>query len=298
MYIIPPMVVNDTVLVSSNVTEDDAPVYDAATTYAEGDTVIFEHSVYESLVDGNVGQNPPTVSTSWLRLGATNLYKAFDQHLTDRVVNAGSITYTIAHNGEFVSALAVFGLAGSTLEVETVDPDAGVVFSETYTLLDETGVVDWSTYFFSPIGVQRQEVIEIEIPPYLNAETTITVTGISGSAELGQIVIGRLLDIGVATYGVGLSLKDYSRKERDAFGNAIIVERAFAQNVDYPVVFPTNATRRLQNTLAAYRAKPVVWIGDTDESLGTIVYGYFNRFDILLPSPTISEATIEVEGLT
>lgn len=297
MNIIPPVTINDAILSATNIVEDDAPVWDNTTSYGLGDNVIDNHSVYESLITGNVGNDPSTSSLSWLRLGATNRYKAFDQRIGDRVVNADSVTYTIDHNGEFLTAVAAFGIVGATMEIEVTDPTEGVVFFKSYPLLDNSEVTDYYSYFFSPVGVQEQEVLEVEIPPYLNASTKVTILNTGSVAEVGQLVFGRLIGIGVATFGVGLSLKDYSRKERDAFGNPIIVERAFAQNVDFPVILPTISARRLQNTLAKYRAKPVVWVGDNEEGYGTLVYGYYNRFDILLSNPEISEATIEVEGL-
>jgi len=297
MKIIPPIEVTDANLTSSNVPETDAPFWLIGTTYAINDQVIYEHNIYESLVGGNAGNQPDISPTEWLFIGATNRYKAFDKRLSDVVSQAESITYTINHNGEFVSAVAFFGLKGSTLLVEVNDPDDGLAFSQSYVLLDDTGVIDWSTYFFSPIGVQRQEVLEVALPPYLNASTTVTITNAGGIAQVGQIVLGRLFDLGVTVYGTSISIEDYSRKERDAFGNAIIVERAFAQLVDYDVRIRTEVARRTQNTFAQYRTTPIVWVGDEKEELGTIVYGYYRRFDITLSSPLISDATIEVEGL-
>ncbi len=297
MKIITPIEISESNLFSSNIPENDAPLWDLETEYAEGAQVIFAHVVYESLEAGNLGNQPDQDSARWLRLGATNRYKAFDKRISDRAVMADQVTYTIAHGGAFVSGVAVFGIAGGTLEIEVTDPIDGVVFSKTYSLFDDTGVVDWYTYFFSPVGVQRQEVIEVEIPPYLNASTRITVTNTGGIAEVGQIAIGRVLDLGVTAYGTNISIEDYSRKERDAFGNAIIVERAFAQLIDYSLKVTTQTARRLQSTLAEYRTIPVVWIGSTTEELGTLVYGYYRRFDIVLAGPTVSDASIEVEGL-
>lgn len=297
MRIIPPVSVSDANLASTNIPEDDAPVWDVATEYGLGDTVIKNHSVYESLLAANTGNDPATDTVNWLYLGATNRYKPFDRRLSDRASYPDEITYTLDHNGEYISAVAVFGLVGTTLEIEVTDPVDGVIFSETYMLLDNSGVVDWSTYFFSPVGVQRQEVLEVAIPPYLAASTRITVANPGGVAEVGQVALGRLLDLGVTVYGTSLSIEDYSRKDRDTFGNPVIVQRAFSQLIDYSISLKTPTVRRLQNTLAGYRTTPIVWVGDADEDLGTIVYGYYQRFDIVVSSPTLSDASIEVEGL-
>lgn len=297
MQIITPIEISESNLTASSIAEDDAPAWLVGTSYALGDEVIFGHAVYESLEAANLGNQPDTDPLRWLRLGATNRYKAFDKRISDPATAADQISYTLAHDGNFVSGIAVFGMAGATLQIEVTDPADGLVFSETYTLFDDTGAVDWYSYFFSPIGVQRAEVIEVEIPPYLYASTTITVTNTGGIARIGQIAIGRVLDLGVTSYGTSLSIEDYSRKDRDQFGNAIIVERAFAQLIDYSIRVTTQAARQLQSTLAQYRTIPVVWIGSPTERLGTLVYGYYRRFDIVLAGPTVSDASIEVEGL-
>ena len=54
----------------------------------------------------------------------------------------------------------------------------------------------------------------------------------------------------------------------------------------------------MQNTLANFRATPIVYIGSEDEAFATIVYGFYRRFDITLEGPAYSFAAIEVEGLT
>lgn len=297
MQILPPVPVTQARIDATNVPETDAPVWDIATTYNLANTVIYEHAVYESLVGSNLGNQPDISATEWLRLGATNRFKPFDGIISDPAVQALNISYTLAHDGGYISGVAVFGLVGTSLEIKTVDPVDGTVFSQTYTLLDESSVVSWSDYFFSPVGVQRREILEIEIPPYINAATTITVSAASGDVAIGEIVLGRVLELGVTLYNTSLSIEDYSRKDRDQFGNPIIIERAFARLVDYDVKLPTASVRYVQSTLANIRARPVVWVGSVEEEYGTIVYGYYRRFDIVLSSPSLSDATIEVEGL-
>ena len=299
MRIVPPVSVSDSNLTFCNIPEDDADAWSSATDYSLGDLVMDDHIVYESILGtGNIDKKPSlNEDTFWLKLGATNKYKAFDNRLSDKATYDDELVYTIAHAGEFVSAVAVFGLTGGTMRVQVVDPDAGTVFDETYMLLDDSGVIDWNTYFFSPVGVQRQEVLEINIPPYLNASTTVTVTNTGGQAKVGQIVLGRVFDLGITEFNTTLSIEDYSRKERLFDGSAVIVERAYSQLIDYDVKYRTETTRRLQTTLAKYRATPVVWIGTEKEEYGTIVFGYFRRFDLVIASPKLSDASIEVEGL-
>lgn len=301
MQLIKPVTVTDTVLVSSNVPENDYAEWAVGTTYDTGDRVIVlsNHSVYESLIDTNLGNNPVTDDgTKWLRLGATNRWKAFDQKIGDRVTNTTSIQYVLSEANSNVTAIAIFGLAGISANVTVTDDVEGEVYNETISLIDNRNIVDWYTYFFEE-QVQRQEAQFLDIPPYLASDVQVTVTANTGeTAQLGQLVLGFLSNLGLTTYGTAISIEDFSRKETDAFGNFIVVERAFAQLADFDVRFPTNTARKVQRTLAQFRATPIVYIGSDDVSYGTTIYGFYRRFDLTLEGPSLSFGAIEVEGLT
>ena len=300
MQIIKPITVTDSILTSSNVTEDDYAVWASGTTYNIGDRVIVisTHKIYESLIGSNLGNDPTTDDgTKWLTLGATNRWKAFDQKIADHVSNTTSIEYSITPNSN-TTAVALFGLVGISANVTVTDPTEGEVYNTTISLIDNRNIVDWYTYFFEE-QVQRQEAQFLNIPPYINGVVDVTVTHNTGdTAELGQLVFGFLSDIGLTSYGTAISIEDYSRKETDAFGNFIVVERAYSQLADFDVKFPTANARKLQRTLAEFRATPIVYIGSDDVSYGTTIYGFYRRFDLTLETPSYSFGAIEVEGLT
>ena len=302
MQAIEPLTITDSVLTSSTVPEDDYAAWSSGTTYSLGDRVIVVsvHKVYESAINSNTGNDPTTDDgTNWIEVGATNRWKAFDQKLSDPVQQANSISYTFTTTQTIVNSIAFFALSADTVQIAVTPFGAGSpVYDETYTLLDTTSIVDWYTYFFDPAGVKERELLVVDLPSYTSATITITITDTGNTAEVGQIVMGNLISLGRTGYGTTVGIEDYSRKERDAFGNAVIIERAFAQKADYEVEITTQDTRRVQRFLANYRAKPVVWIGNQDTSYGLIVYGFYTQFSINLATPSISYTTLEVEGLT
>lgn len=301
MQIIKPVTVTDAILTASNVTENDYAQWVTGTTYATGNRVIVlsTHSVYESLTAGNQGNDPTADDgTNWLKLGATNRWKAFDKKIADQVVRQGSINYVFDSYNSNVTSAALFNLDGISVNVTLTDATVGEVYNETISLVDNRNIVDWFTYFFEE-QVQKETAQFIDIPPYRNATVVVTVTAATGEdAKLGQLVFGFLTDIGTTTYGTAISIEDFSRKEVDAFGNFIVVQRAFSQLADFDVQFETGNARRIQRTLADLRATPVVYIGSADTSYGTTIYGFYRRFDLTLESPSLSFGAIEVEGLT
>lgn len=301
MDIIKPVTVTNSILTSSNVAENDYSEWASSTTYNDGDLVIITgttHKVYESLTNSNQGNNPTTSTTNWLELGATNRWKAFDQKISDQVSNLNSIEYQFNDANSNVTAVSLFGLDGTNVNVTVTDATDGEVYNQDFSLLDNVEIVDWFTYFFADQG-KKTEALFTGIPPYFNSDVEITITTDTGqNAKVGQIVFGFLSNFGLTTYGTSVGIEDYSRKETDAFGNFVITQRAFAKLVDYDVRLETGKARTVQNTLAGFRATPTVYIGSEDESLATIVYGFYRRFDITLEGPAYSFAAIEVEGLT
>lgn len=302
MQLIKPVVVTDSVLTATNIPETDYAVWNSGTSYVVGDRVIstVTHRIYEALVD-NSNVDPtgtPTDPPKWLDIGATNRWKAFDQKISDPVTNTTSIEYTLSSLSSNVTAVALFGLKGAEANVTVTEPTGTEVYNQTVTLQDNTNIIDWFTYFFEE-QVSQEEALFLDIPPYIGSSVEVSVTSPSGTAvEMGQLVAGLLSEVGATTYGTSISIEDYSRKEVDAFGNFVVVERDFAQLVDFDIQFETQNARKIQRTLAEYRATPIVYLGSEDTSYGTTVYGFYRRFDLTLEGPSLSFGAIEVEGLT
>ena len=302
MQIIKPVTVTNSILTSSNVTEDDYAEWAVGTTYSVGDKVIVigtTHRVYESLVGSNLGNDPTTDNgTNWLTLGATNRWKAFDRKIGDPVTNTTSIQYNLSDSASNITSVALFGLKGISANVTVTDATEGEVYNQTISLTDNRNIVDWYTYFFEE-QVQKEQAQWLDIPPYVGSAVQVTVTdNVGDTAELGQLVLGFLSSLGVTSYGTAISIEDFSRKETDAFGNFIVVQRAFSQLADFDVKFETANARKIQRTLAELRATPVVYIGSEDTAYGTTIYGFYRRFDLTLDGPSLSFGAIEVEGLT
>jgi hypothetical protein len=300
MRIIKPVTITDSNLTSSTVPENDYSAWSSVTTYALGDNVISTttHKIYESAQGSNLNNDPTTDDgTWWIEVSATNRWKAFDQKVTDQVTQATSLQYVIDTTDELINSLAFFNLDAAEVQVQLEDATDGEYYNETFDLIDNSYVIDWYTYFFEP-NRKLPELLLTDLSPYVDPTVTITISETGSTAEVGQIIVGRFLDLGITQYNTSVSIEDFSRKERDTFGNPIIVQRAFAQRAEYDVSILTGDARRVQSILSEVRTTPVVWFAGPDtEQYGTTIYGYYIDFDINLATPSRSYATIEVEGL-
>ena len=295
MMIIRPQDVTPATLTSSNVPEDEFPAW-VAGTYNQGDKRIYLNRIYEVLAtttadiptDG-IKKDPPT----WLDAGATNRWRMFDESVGSLTEQTGSIAVVVTP-GAVINSLALFNVRGRDAVVELTDPVDGLVYEKTVQLID-AGVTNWYDYFFAPIPRQTDFVL-LDIPAYGTAALSVTVNNSDASAAVGNFVIGRQSTIGAAVYGTSVGIIDYSRKTTDAFGNTTILQRAFSKRAEYDVAVETSQVGFVQRLLASVRSSPVVWIGEKD-SEATIVFGYYRDFSINISTPSVSDATITVEGL-
>lgn len=302
MQAIEPLTITDSIFTSSTIPEDDYSAWSSGTTYSIGSRVIVTsvHKVYESAINSNLNNNPVTDDgTKWIEVGATNRWKAFDKKISDPATRADSIQYVLTTTNSIVNSLAFFGLKADSVQIIVVETSSSTtVYNKTFQLLDTTSVVDWYTYFFEPATNKDEELLVTDLPSYAATEITINIVDTGNTVEVGQIVLGNLVPLGRTGYGTTIGIEDFSRKERDTFGNAVIIERAFAQKADFEVEINTQDARRVQRFLSTYRATPIVWVGNQDPSYGLIVYGFYTQFSINLATPSVSYTTLEVEGLT
>ena len=287
-------VMTGTGLAFSNVPENDYPQWSVGT-YTLGTRRLYLRKVYEVIVASTTDQ-PDTGAAltvpSWLLIGSENRYKMFDQTISTQTAQATSIEAAVTPGG-IVNAVAFFGLTGNRVTVTVDDLSEGVVYDTTKSLQDYTSIVDWYAYFFDDI-VQRTDIVFLDLPSYGSATLGFTIEGVA--AECGEVVFGRQKILGVSNYGTSISIQDYSIKSRDEFGNTIITQRAFSKRADYDVTVETAAVSAVQQALAAIRTTPTVFVGEETKA-ETIVYGFYRSFNIVLANPSVSDCTVEVEGL-
>jgi hypothetical protein len=296
MRLIRPTVITDAMLVSSNVPENDYAAYAAGTTYALGDRVIVaaDHRIYESLQASNTGHTPASSPTWWLDVSATNRWKMFDTIVGSQTAQANSLTITIAPG--IIDSIALLDLAATEIVITMTDPVEGVVYSETIDLIMASYISNAWEYFFEPI-ITTDATVLMGLPAYGSAEIAVTINNPSGTAKIGTLIFGAAKNLGETRYDPKIGITDYSRKTTDDFGNTSITQRAYTKRMSCNLAVDNSAVDALQRTLAEYRATPVCWVGADLAFSSMIIYGFYKNFEITIPGPTVSDCSLEVEGL-
>lgn len=299
LRILNPLPVTESILTASSVTENDYAAWNAATAYNVGDRVIrtSTHRVYERLIAGTTATAPESDAANWLDVSATNRWKMFDSVVSSQTTSAASIVVTLTP-GTTHNAVALVNVTGTSVRVKQTNTTDGVVYDRTINLQAPPSQPDWWTYFFEPI-YQRQTALALDMPTYgVGTTVEITIANTGGNAACGALLIGTALSVGElgVQRGAQIGITDYSRKERNAFGESIIVERAWNKRSVMDVLIPNSQVDAVQSLFASIRAVPTLWVGsDAFESLA--VYGFYKDFAAVIAYPDFSQCHLEIEGL-
>ena len=295
MIIVNPVVISPAMIVSSSAAVSTRTAWNSGTAYVSGNEVYYNYKDWIA-VAASTNVAPGTDAAKWLEIGASNRYAMFDG-VINNVTSATTTLDVTVDPGLVVNSLSLFQVGANTVQVQVIDPVEGIVYDRTENMQDTTFVVDWYSYFFEPIA-NKTDITFTDLPAYGSANIRMVANATVGEqAIIGEAVIGRQRKLGVTNFNTSVSIQDYSRKERDQFGNVLVVERQFAKLADYDVTVETSVVNLVQKSLADIRTTPTVFIGDPNRP-ETIVYGFYRNFNIVLSTPSISECTIEVEGLT
>lgn len=297
MKLIAPIVIDEARLTASNVLETEYPMWLVGSTYATGDKVIYNHKVYLSLVDANTGKQPDTNADKWSYVSMANSYKMFDTYNASKTVNTSTIDITITPTATdgVVNGLGFLNVTCETIQVIVEDAYNGVVYNQTYQMIDYTNIADIYDYFFAPINA-KENLVVIDLPSYVNVPIRVIFSG-TGDVSVGVALFGHLEVIGCTIYGASTSITDYSKKEADEFGGYTIVERAFSKRGTFTIIADTPKVDSIANVFIKLRAKPTLYIGSGDFE-STIIFGFYRDYTITIPNPVKSEVSIEIEGLT
>lgn len=306
-YIIPADI-NDVTLLSSNVPENDYLAYDPSATYGignaagdDGNTVIYIddniHWIVRSLTASNTGNTPTGLSTNtnWVKVSETNRWKMFDDKPTSVTTNPNTIVVSVT-SVNIVDSIALLGISGAEVSIVGVDQNGAEFLNQTINLVSTAGIYDAYTYFFEPI-VRDEDALVLNLIPYALATYTITISDMGNDVSCGTCIIGKQKDLGLSIYGLEYGIDDYSIKDTNDFGDTIITERTFRKIMDVQSRVTKGQVTTIGNSLNKLRATPLVYVG-ADDYAGTYIYGFYEKYKVLIDYDTYQLVTYRINGLS
>lgn len=297
MRVIKSVVTTDAILTSSNIPEDEHPVWVSGTSYTALDKVIYQHKIYQRIVTGTGTTTPELDQANWLDVGYTNRYRMFDNIMSNVSSRAGGIEFTLKPN-QTVNGIALLNVNASTVRVVMTDPVEGVVYDRTKELRISTNVVDYYTYFFAPLMDlgDIDSAIFLDLPNKPTATITVYISSGAALVSVGEVVYGVQSIVGRTNYGTAIGITSYSRKDTDEFGKVTVIKRKNSKYADYDIDIDNTNLAFVQRLFQDIDSVPCVFIGNPEmEEL--IVYGFYKDFKATISFPTVSKCTLRVEGL-
>lgn len=273
MKIIKPMTIDTLNLLTSNVPEDDATIWGIGTSYNENDVVMIDHVVYKAAED-NVGKDPRLDENRlvWPIMGVTNRWKMFDMTRGTEIqtTNPDEIVVEIA-TSVLYSALALFGLSAQNVQIEIIDGSNGVVYDETFSLSTVTGITYYFEWFYMPPARKSQFVTTL-LPYYPGATIRVTISNPGNTVKVGKLVVGFAKELGCTSYGTNVRFLDFSRRDRDDFGNLVTVNRRKVSERTFLVKVDSDKLAQVEQTIKGLDTTPTVFVGSPNHEV-TIIFG-------------------------
>jgi len=273
--------------------------WDNGSTYPAETRVIHNHVIWYTQIGAGAGDEPGDEADPdnpiWINPLMTNPWRMFDHKVGTLTTNPDVIEFQITP-GMPVDSIAFFEVDAASIQIVIFDAATGIIETRTAAPVLTDGITDWYQYFTKPIELLRDFVVTgLKQNTFYSLKVTISKPG--GLASVGEVVLGRTFELGDSIQGSSVGIVDYSRKDRDAFGNWVIVPRTYSKRGEFDVLCDTDATGAILRFLSKFRATPAVFIGHPDLE-ATLIYGFYKEFDIILGGACKSEMSITVEGLT
>lgn len=241
--------------------------------------------------------NPSDTPLKWEDLGYTNKYKCLDNSLSsqtvgDATIDGGNITMSfIVSSINEIHLLNVYG-SEVTIVINTTDTIPTEIYNETIELLTTSGADFYEWYFGEYVFTDK---FSDDIPVAFEVQVDITITAISGDSRIGLIGLGKSVDLGATLYGASVGILDFSKKIVNTNGETFLEKGNFKATNKLTLDIYDNRTDEVADILTEYRATPVIFRTKGYKSL--IVFGTYNKFNILITLPTVSKMNIDLESL-
>jgi hypothetical protein len=296
--VITPKPITESNLISSNVTENDYPVWSGGTNYSLGARVIMTtgiHKVYESITGGNNNNQPNLHPEHWVEVGPTNRYKMFDSSTGTMTTNPSNITFSFT--ADRINAIGLLDINATSISITASAPGEGTFYSQVFLVPDRAIIGDWYDYFYAD-NFRATSLTITDIPALMNTMFDVVIESTSGNAECGSFIIGNTTELGLTQYGAGAGIIDYSVKSTDQFGKTTITERPFSKRLSAKLYVESAEVDAVINKLNSLRATPCLWLGADGVYESLSVYGFYRDYTPEITYPTYSIVSIEIEGLT
>lgn len=230
----------------------------------------------------------------WVRVGATNACKMFDE-----------INSTLTENPEVIEVhlkprtlyggVYLGGVYGDEVEIEMVDDRYGVVYQSKQTLIQSTSRSSYYRWTFNRIR-RKNFLLALDLPRFWGATIIIKIKKPGGVAKCGMCAVGALTEIGLSLYGMGIEDKDYSSTRFDVDGTSETTKRGYSKILTLDVQVDNEEIHVITDILRDFRQRNVVYIGAVQYG-HSVVVGKYESLKSVMPNIAFSIMAMKINGV-
>ena len=245
----------------------------------------------------DVGTVSPGIGSYWKEIGSVNEWAWANDTVQDQSTNATTLQVVLTP-GSIVNAVGLANITvADSVNITIDDPVEGEVHNVDYDLTSDSGIDNWYDYYFEEITLWQNWAV-FDLPPYIDATITITLSVSSGTCGIGAIVAGQGLTIGDAQYGSSsFGITDYTQHDYVPDLERIIsTEGTYIDEGNFTIVVGNSKFSALKQQLTSLRNTPIFFSADADRP-GTGIFGKYRDFELMLEGPQVTVCNLEVAGL-
>lgn len=281
-------------LVYSNVPITET-AYSSSATYAQN-ALVYDpatYLMYQSIIAANTGK-ALTDTTSWVPTNTSvNRWQVFDSYNNTQTSNAEEIIVVISPQSA-AQGVYLGNVDANEVRLSVVDLSAGLVYQEVQSLIVSNSSSSFFNWCLKRIK-KKSYAVSVQLPPFFNGLVTIAIKKPGGTAKCGMCVVGPIIDVGLAQYGLSREIKDYSTVNFNFDGTSNVVKRNFAKIMSVDVIIENDQIDTVIEELEEYRQKPLAWIGVAAYG-SACLFGTYTSFKNVIQYPNESVMSLTIQG--
>lgn len=310
MKVIPPLTITDSILTSSTIPEPDPSagesLWTSGSTYPTVGTKVVltsTHRAYQKLtpnVTTNLTVAPNLNTTDWADIGPSNRWAMFDTTRTTGSIYSSDVTIVLTPNATNTTRINSIALVGCTATAVTITvTNAGNTIYSYYTKLLSRTSTGWYKYFYGTFAY-KNNIVKFDIPPSLNNVVTVTFN-MPTNGVIGNVIIGGYIQLGDIQTGVTLEAQNFSKIDRDSYGNSTLVQRRSVPKTSQRVFTSKGNVNKLMDARDTLNAQPAIWAGIDDNNdlyfEPLLIMGVYKEFSISMDYPDHAIVSLQLEEM-
>lgn len=303
MIVIPQMAVTPSNLTSSTIPAVDTAhgeIAWASGTFAVGDirVVASVGRKFMCLTAGSRTTSPELDPANWDDAGASNRFAMFDLYRNTQTVSSSTIVAVVALYKR-IDATMFAGLVATSAKVEMLVGGSVVFTQEVNLRIRKT--LTWSDYFFGEFENKESAVVQ-NLPMYSSASLRYTITNAYGDVKCGAVVSNKSTYIGDIESGAEADSLNFSKIERDQFGNAKLTPRKSYPRTSQTLIANSKFANKIRAAKTELDAVPAAWVGlqnrpDSDYFDMLNIIGVWKKFSLNGANTGYTRIQLELEEI-